>query len=200
MEDKKVLYLTYMDVLKLLFPARGDKANRFQKWATRILFTIQMGDNNGRDEVASEALNVGKSTITELFRKSSRSFPCVYLFEIGTVGNMREHYNLEEHTDDTVKVYKYGMTSDITRRSSEHSKTYGKLNNNSFKIALFSYIYMSFMSKAENKLKQTMDKELIVVDKDNMTCIREMYNDISLCHSGNNKELISQIQEFVNIY
>ena len=98
------------------------------------------------------------------------------------------------------------MTSDIARRSSEHSKTYGKLNNNSFKIALFSYIDVSFMSKAENKLKhhfdrmginvkQTTDKELIVVDKDNMAFIKEMYNDIYLCHSGNNRELISQIQE-----
>ena len=58
MEDKKVLYLTYMGVLKLLFSSRGDKAKRFQKWATRILFTIQMGDNNVRDEVAAEALNV----------------------------------------------------------------------------------------------------------------------------------------------
>jgi prophage antirepressor-like protein len=43
MEDKKVLYLTYLGVLKLLFYGRGDKAKRFQRWATKFLFTMQNG-------------------------------------------------------------------------------------------------------------------------------------------------------------
>ena len=42
-DDKKVLYLTYLGVVKLLFCARGDKAKRFQIWATNILFTMQIG-------------------------------------------------------------------------------------------------------------------------------------------------------------
>jgi prophage antirepressor-like protein len=130
--DKNVLYLTYMGVLKVLFCARGNKAERFQEWATRILFTMQMGGQDDKDALAAEALNVDQSTITQIFRKSARAIPCVYLFEVGTVGNMRQHFNLDENKNDEDKVYKYGMSSDMARRASEHSKTYGKLKDNSF--------------------------------------------------------------------
>ena len=206
MEDKKVLYLTYLGVLKLLLRARGDKAKRFQKWATRILFTMQMGSQADKDGLAAEALNVDTSTITQLFRKSSRAIPCVYLFEVGTVGNMRQHFNLGNHKDDTDKVYKYGRTEDMARRSGEHQKTYGKLKDNTFGLTVFSYVDEKFASKAETKLKHYFDNfnvnveddkhtELVVMNKKKLLTMKELYNDMYIHYSGNNKDLIQQMQE-----
>nr|QOI90586.1 hypothetical protein HWQ62_00455 [Pyramimonas orientalis virus] len=206
-EDKKVLYLTYMGVLKLLFCARGsDKAKRFQRWVTKIIFTMQMGSQADKDGLAAEALNVDTSTITQLFRKSSRAIPCVYLFEVGTVGNMRQHFNLDNHKDDTDKVYKYGRTEDMARRSGEHQKTYGKLKDNTFGLTVFSYVDEKFASKAETKLKHYFDNfnvnveddkhnELVVMNKKKLLTMKELYNDLYIHYSGNNKDLIQQMQE-----
>jgi prophage antirepressor-like protein len=203
---KKVLYLTYMGVLKVLFSARGNKAERFQKWATKILFTMQMGAQDDKDKLAAKALNVDVSTVTQLFRKSVRAIPCVYLFEVGTVGNMRQHFNLENFPDDNDKVYKYGRTEDIGRRNNEHCKTYGKLKGNTFGLTLFSYLDEKFVSKAETKLKHYFNNtnthidddkqnELVVIKKDKFSYIKELYNEIYMVCSGNNQELIQQIQK-----
>ena len=77
--------------------------------------------------MAADALNVDVSTVTQLFRKSCRAIPCVYLFEVGRVGEMRTHFNLDDFKNDNEKVYKYGRTEDMARRAGEHQKTYGKL-------------------------------------------------------------------------
>ena len=202
---KKELYLTYNGVLKLLFCARGDKAERFQKWAMNILFTMQMGNQDDRDKVAADALNVEHSAITNLFRTSSKRFPCVYLFEVGKVGDMRQHFDMNGYTNDNDIVYKYGMTSDMERRSKEHSKTYGKLKDNSFKLVVFSYIESKLKSKAETKLKHIFElfdtrvkdpkhNELIVLKKDNLTRVKELYHSIYVECSGESAELIAQIQ------
>jgi hypothetical protein len=203
---KKVLYLTYMGVLKALFCARGDKADRFLDWATRILFTMQMGNQEDKDKLAADALEVDVSTVKQLFRKSCRAIPCVYLFEVGTVGNMRQHFNLENFNDDNDKVYKYGRTDDMARRAGEHLKTYGKLKDNSFSLSVFSYIDEMYACKAETKLKHffnnmnvnvedTKHHELIVMNKGKLQTMKELYNNIYNQFSGNNKDLIKQMQE-----
>jgi prophage antirepressor-like protein len=203
-DKNKVLYLTYMGVLKVLVCARGNKAERFHEWTSRILFTIQMGSQE--DKVAAEALNVDVSTVTQLFRKSSRAIPCVYLFEVGTVGNMRQHFNLENFKDDNDKVYKYGRTEDMARRAGEHQKKYGKLKDNTFGLTVFSYIDETYVSKAETKLKHYFDNmnvnvvdtkhnELVVINKSKLLTMKELYNDMYIHFSGNNKDLIQQMQE-----
>nr|QOI90535.1 hypothetical protein HWQ62_00404 [Pyramimonas orientalis virus] len=203
--EQKVLYLTYLGVLKVLFCARGNNAQKFNKWATRILFTMQMGSQEDKDSLAAEALNVDVSTV-KLFRKSCRAVPCVYLFEVGTVGNMRQHFNLKNFKDDNDKVYKFGRTEDMARRSGEHQNTYGKLKDNSFSLAVFSYIDELYASKAETKLKQFFNNmnvnvedakhnELIVMNKSKFKTMKDLYNNMYIEFSGNNKDLIKQMQE-----
>jgi hypothetical protein len=208
---KKVLYLTYIGVLKVLFCARGNRAERFQKWASNILFSMQMGSQDDKATVVAEALNVDKSSITQLFKKSCKAVPCVYLFEVGTVGDMRQHFNLNKFTNDNDKVYKYGMSNNMARRSAEHQKTFGKLKDNSFQLTVFSYIDTLFISKAETKLKHAFDcmkihlederyKELVVIEKNLIPSITELYSDMHTCYSGNNSDLIHQMQETQVLY
>jgi AraC-like DNA-binding protein len=203
---RKELYLTYDGVLKLLFCARGNKVTRFRKWASAVLFTLQLGTQEDKDVLAAEALNVDVSTVTQLFRKSCRAIPCVYLFEVGTVGEMRPHFNLDDFKNDNEKVYKYGRTEDMARRAGEHQKTYGRLKGNTFGLSVFSYIDEKHASKAETKLKHYFDNinaivmdqkynELVVMDKKKLLTMKELYNDIYIHFSGNNKDLVQQMQE-----
>nr|QOI90516.1 hypothetical protein HWQ62_00381 [Pyramimonas orientalis virus] len=202
---KKVLYLTYMGVLKVLFGARGNKAERFQKWATRILFTMQMGNQKEKDKLAAEALNVDISLVTDVLRKSVRTIPCVYLFKIGTVGKMRQHFNLDKFQDDNAVVYKYGMTCDMVRRTKEHNKKYGKLKDNTFDLKLFSYVDNLYKSEAETSIRQMFEglglcvddlkhNELIVFNESKSETITKLYQNIYIQYSGSNSELIKQVQ------
>jgi prophage antirepressor-like protein len=203
---QKELYLTYSGVMKLLFCARGDKAIRFRKWASKVLYTLHLGSQEEKDVLVAEALNVDVLTVTQLFRKSCRAIPCVYLFEVGTVGEMRSHFNLEYFKNDNEKVYKYGRTEDMARRAGEHQKTYGKLKGNTFGLSVFSYIDEKNASKAETKLKHYFDNmnvnvmdnkynELVVMDNKKLIAMKELYNDIYIHFSGNNKDLVQQMQE-----
>ena len=200
----KELYLTYMGVMKVLFASRGNSAMRFQKWGACILFGVQMGDTDARQRVAADALHVSQAAITKMFRKSVARVSCVYLFEIGRVGDLRGNVDGLSlfHNDDAI-VYKYGMTSDMARRSEEHGRYYGKMNGSDFKLALFSNIDEVYVSKAESCLKRHFDMmkvhvngtEHIVVDKYQKSYIKEIYTNIYRQYSGSNGELISQVQE-----
>ena len=165
-----------------------------------------MGNQDDKDCLGADLLNVDVSTVTQILRKSYRAIPCVYLFEVGTVGNMRQHFNLDKFTNDNDKVYKYGRTDDIGRKNKEHCKMYGKLKGNSFGLTLFSYIDEKFVSKAETKLKHefknwsvTIDdekqNELVVIKNQLLKEVTSLYNDVYMLCSGNNNELIQQIQK-----
>lgn len=146
------------------------------------------------------------STVIQLFKKSARPIPCIYLFEVGTVGNMRSHFNLDMYSNNEDKIYKFGMSCDIVRRTGEHSKTYGKLQNNAFNLTLFSYIDITFMSKAESKLrhsfqgmnvclKEAKHNELVVISKDKFHFVKQIFDDMITCFSGDNKDLMKQLND-----
>ena len=42
----KYLFITYKGMLKVLFTSRSGKADKFVDWATKTLFTVQMGDED----------------------------------------------------------------------------------------------------------------------------------------------------------
>jgi hypothetical protein len=51
-QNEKVLYLTYNGVLKFLFCSRGGKAEKFQEWASNILFSMQMGSQDDKPSIS----------------------------------------------------------------------------------------------------------------------------------------------------
>lgn len=209
--NNKELFLTYLGVLKVLFCSRGKRGDKFQVWAATKLFTIQMGKQDEKDELAAELIGVDKKAVINVFKRSCGSIPCVYLFKIGTVGKMRKHFNLSKFSNDDDIVYKYGMTCDMGRRTNEHTKAFTKLNGNEFGLEMFSYIDNSFISTAESHIRQYFtgfdlnvedDKyhELIVVNKEQYTIVKQLYNDMYIQYAGKNKDLIQQVQTIESRY
>jgi hypothetical protein len=59
------VYLTYNGVIRAMYVSRSSPTTRaFQKWATRVLFTSQMGTDEQREEVAAETLGILHSKLT----------------------------------------------------------------------------------------------------------------------------------------
>lgn len=116
--NEKLMYLTYKGILKVLFSSRTGNAEAFQDWAIEKLFTIQMGEEDDRDELAGQLIGVSAKTIHEVFRKNTEKTPCIYLFKIGNATQMFPDRNYDK--DDI--ICKYGFTDDLPRRTREHNK------------------------------------------------------------------------------
>jgi hypothetical protein len=210
--SSRELYLTYLGVLKFLFCSRGNKAGRFQKWASHILFAVQMGTQNDREVVAAEALSLSHKQLQDFLNMSAGAISCVYLVRVGTVGNMKEHFDLQGFDNDEHTVYKFGKSKDLGRRLPEHFNIYGKkINNDEINLVCYSYIDDDLMTNAENRLKEyfhnfgmhVKDKkhtELIVMDEKCLKSVTKIYDDLFYSFSGKNKQIINQLTSLKQQY
>jgi hypothetical protein len=91
--NKRVLYLTFLGMLRVLFCSRtSGNAEKFQIWATEKLFTVQMGAAEDRDELAAELIGVNAKTVGDVFRANSSKTPSVYLIYIGAAAELLRPY------------------------------------------------------------------------------------------------------------
>ena len=127
LSKKNYLFLTYEGLIKLLYISRNEKAKIFRSWITEKLFTIHLGTNNMKEELASNLLGVNTRTIKEVFKINSSKTPCVYLYLIGSAKDVLANKGIIYNNDDI--LCKYGCTDDLERRAGEHDKKFKKLFN-----------------------------------------------------------------------
>jgi hypothetical protein len=200
------LFLTYDGILRVLFSTRNGKTKPFMKWATSTLFAAQMGTKQQKEQIVGDIMGVNASIIKEVFNKNVNTVPCVYLFTLGLVKDLRKSMNIDESYDDKSMVCKYGYTDSIKRRTSEHMKTYGKIKHVDLKLKYYSYIDPQYISEGETKIKNFMNnmnmdfqyekyKELIILKKENIEETKEKYEYIGNKYSGHIAELITKLKD-----
>lgn len=211
----KVLYLTYFGVIKLLICSRSKRAEPFQRWAITTLFTHQFGDQEDKDELAADLMGITPKTLYDVFRKSSNTIPCVYLFKIGRVGDINEYCKNKTESnidlngyDDNDILYKFGKTDDLARRTKEHAKIYGKMSKE-FTLETFNYIDKALACKAENsinhfftasemRIDDPKHAEVVVIKPEKMRYVVEWFKNVQMMYSGNSYELIKQLDNLKN--
>ena len=204
------LYLTYWGLTHLLFNSKNKNAEHFQKWAIEKLFTIQIGTEQQKERLGTNLLNVNLESFRAVFKKHATKFPCFYLLALGTVGELRETFNISPEIDDKMIVYKYGFTDDFPRRIKEHQDDYGKLPNVNISIAVFHIIDTKYTSEAEGDLReffknmnktlfvenqQQKRKELVVLNIKELETVKKEFRHIGNDYAGNTQELQKQIQD-----
>ena len=198
----KTLFLTYQGLLKVLFVSRNKNANSFRKWASKTLFTIQMGTQEQKDRLGAKIQNINYQDFSNVFRKHANKLSAIYLIKVGTVKDKRTEYNIPLEYKDEQALYKYGFTDDLCRRFKEHSKTFGKDTD----LDLFSYVDPKFMSQAEVKVKNVFSafekeyffenhKELVILTKKEEQNAKDLFRMIARECAGNSEELTKQIQQ-----
>ena len=185
---KKVLFLTYFGLTRLLFVSHNKNAEFFQKWAIKNLFTIQMGVQEQKDELASELIGVNAQTIKSVFRTNTEKTPVVYLF---VVGNAKKILGGSYTNDDL--ICKYGYSDDLPRRTDEHQKNFKKEFGFDVELYCYSIIDPVFISKAESNVRSFMDpfkieyknqSELVVLNKKNLNQVKEMFGLVQKSYIG----------------
>lgn len=196
---KKELFLTYQGILRVLFISRNNKTDKFIKYSTEKLFTIQMGETESKDELASSLLGVNSKTIKDVFRTNTAKTPSVYLY---LIGNAKEI--IDNKYDENDIVCKFGCTDDLPRRCNEHEKYFKKEFNKKIELIMFSIIENKYIFEAESSIKQFFksnkldykdSKELIILNKNNLNQVKQHYKMIQSSYIGQFAEMTDKIHQ-----
>ena len=205
-KNSKLLYLTYKGLIKCLYCSHSPKAEQFQDWAENILFTHQFGNEKEKGELASKLLGVNYKVVREVFKSSSTSIPCVYLFTLGTGKELRKSMKLSDSVKDDDIICKYGMTDNLERRAYQHGKTFQGIKNTDLCLKYYSYIDPQYISEAETdisdffsllnvKIKCGDMVEIVSLDQKVLNNqIKKKYVALADLYGGHIKELVAKIK------
>lgn len=204
---KKQIFLTYHGLLKLLYTSRKGKHENFLIWATRTVFTAHLGTPEQKRSLVASLLGASPEAVNEVFNTFARCFSCVYLLQIGTVGDLRESMNIDEGFLDTDMVVKYGRTDSLKRRTKEHNskRSYGGIKGAKIRLLCNARIDPRHLSKAEIDIAMYFFEkgclfsykkyeELAIVPKELLSSIKAYYEIVERSYSGYIRELLDEIE------
>ena len=202
--NKTSLYLTYNGLVKVLMVSRNKNVKRFQEWAIKTLFIIQMGKEEEKVKLGTSILNIPERTYRAVFKKHANKLPSIYLIYIGSVGELRKTFGIDNSIPNDSCVYKYGFTDDLGRRVGEHEDKYGKLENVQIVLTTFHVIDPKYTCEAEGDIREECNayeinlqtegyKELIVLNKKQLEHVKKNYGRIGRDYAGHTAELQEQI-------
>lgn len=192
--------------MRVLFTSRSGCANNFIKWATETLFVAQMGTAPQKEKLVSKILGVNAKVIKEVFNTECNTMPCVYLFTLNTVKELRESMAIDEKYPDDAIVCKYGFTKDLSRRTAEHIAKYEKIKNVQLKLKHYCYIDPQYVAQAESHIRESMisydavldfenTNELVIVTKSMVRTIDDLYDLIGKKYMGHCADFVRQLRE-----
>ena len=206
---KKELFLTYEGILRVLFVSRNNKTSHFISWATKTLFTVQLGTKDQKDKLVSNIKGVSYAAIQELFSINARDLPCVYLTAFNTVSILRENMNIDKKYSNDSIVYKFGLTKSFEIRKNGHKNEYKKLDKLiDMKLIQYTYIDPLYISEAENEIKNMLEDykitwdnhdELVIIPNNMLKFVKKIYENIGMKYSGHTQEFMKKINELENI-
>jgi hypothetical protein len=205
-KGQKALFLTFKGLTKLLYVSHSKNAEHFQDWANKILFIHQLGTKEEKINLFSSTLGISAPVIKEILNTDANTLPCIYLFTLGYVKDLRESMNISMDYKDVSIVCKYGFTKDLKRRTCEHINTYNKIPNSNLKLKYYSYIDPLYISTAETDIRTFMEafktqvsfenqEELVIIPKELSKLVEKQYQQISKSYMGHISELINRIKE-----
>jgi hypothetical protein len=201
----KRTFLTLSGLIRVLHVSRNKNAVHYCKWVNHIVYTHQFGTQDQKEELAANVLGVSAKIIKTVYNTISDQIPCVYLFTLGYVKDLRSSMQLSDIYDDDDVVAKYGFTKDLTRRTGEHIKKYGKIANSILRLKHNTFIDPLYLSNAETDIKSYVDSlrikldhekedELIVIPQRLEKNVKEQYNLIGAKYVGHNSVMITRIK------
>jgi len=179
-------YLTYNGLLKIIFASRSGIAYRFQDWAATIIYAAHLGTTEERVDVAADIVGINAQVVKDVLTTCITSMPCVYLFNVGKVTELRKHYDeLKQYRKGF--LFKWGRTNDLKRRTSEHINEYGNLLSSTLQLKYFSPVDNIYEAAAEAEIRQYFQeravkfgkyKELVILDKSQIAGARRFYEEV----------------------
>ena len=207
---RKIIYLTYSGLVRVLFVSRNKNAENFTRWAVTNIFTIQMGTKEDKEVLGAKIFGVDIDNARAVFKKHSDQLPVIYLLKLGRVEDLRETFEISETIDKDSFVYKFGFSDDIDNRLLKHKNDYNKLKNVNASIELYRYVDPKYTTDAEGEMRNIFDaynmrlnvpsrndspgrNELVVLNKKQLERVRKDYTRTGQMYAGATKALQEEI-------
>jgi hypothetical protein len=108
-QKQKELFFTYQGILRYLFVSDNPNAKVFRKWASKILFAMQMGTIEQKQFVGAELFGVSPEIISKFFGTCCvRDIPMAYLLKLSEPLKMMTVPHGEHKDWLVVKVGQHG--------------------------------------------------------------------------------------------
>jgi len=207
--NKADICLDNNKVIKEIYNDRKETPKEFVKWATETLFTVQMGDDNEKQELASNLIGIPTKSLKQVLSKSASSVPCLYHFSLGIAKNLRKVMKIPKEIPDNYIITKYGFTEDLDRRTKEHEKTYGKIKGVNLELMTYIYIDPKYLAQAEidikiifanneQKINYENYKELFAIDPKHKGQIIKVFKMIGNSYAGCVKDFLIKTENLKN--
>lgn len=205
--SKPCIFLTYNGLLKVVFESRSGIAKTFRSWATKVIYTAHLGTPIQREEVSKTILRADSKCVKTVLSKSVHTTPCIYLFSLGKVKDLRKLEYFKEALKNASggTVYKWGRTIDLKRRTGEHNITYGSIEGVTLVLEIYAHIDPINVISAESDIKNYFNsevyhdpillenfKELVILNREEFLTTREKYNDLQNQYGGCLKDLVDK--------
>jgi hypothetical protein len=191
-------------MLRILFVTRNGKTDKFVKWATEYLFTMQMGTISQKKVLANKIMGITVEIIKDVLKTYISELLGVYLFTLGTVKELRKSMNIDKKYPDNMIICKYGRSDSIGRRINEHKLKYGKIKGVELKLKFYAFIDNDHLAKAETSVKSFFNnsksgfeecKELVIIEEKYFTKVKKHYSLVENLYSGKYKESINNVKK-----
>lgn len=161
----RTTFLTYSGLLKVIYSSRGNPiVERFRKWATKVVYTAHMGTQEQREQLSKQIKGgADPESVKNVLKCNVTTTPCIYLFCLGGVKDLKENEEFKEvltsskNFKNSDKVYKYGKSIDLKRRTGEHRRNWAPLE---IKLSKYAYIDPQYISRVELELKNYLSDDL----------------------------------------
>jgi len=203
--NKKVSYLTYSGLLRALFSNRSQSSTKFIMWAANTLFAAHLGTETQKKSLVGKLLGVSTEEVHAVFSKAATKIPCIYLYALGFVKDLRKTFNIPKSFKDDEIVHKFGMTVDLDRRNGEHKDDFGKLGC-TIELKHFGFIDPQYISTAETSLKAYFNDtqwrldnpnhvELAIFSSKNLKNVKKQFDTLSKAYMGHIAEMVTKLKE-----
>lgn len=205
---KPMMYITYQGLVRFLFVSRNKNAELFQEWALKILFTVQMGTQDQKNELITDIAGCDAKTATSVLDTSVNKISCVYMFTIGHVKDLRTELGIDSKYDDSCYVIKYGKTEDLRKRVRDHRATFSKIKGSKLRLKYYAWMDKTYIATAEIDIHEQLVKsgtyykyktmsELGILTKEQLREFNKTYNQLSLLYGAPYDAMVSASKETI---
>jgi hypothetical protein len=197
-------------MLRYLFVSQNKNAKAFRRWATSILFAIQMGTTEQKENVVADLMGVSIETANRFMNACVGDMPLVYLLHLGDPPHFVPLP--ENKTQDDYLFLKIGghcFDKEETKhgfqgRSKGHLKEFKEFRN---QLSYLHFLFLDpmYVSEAERTIKDYLKEyhieyenksEVYLFPKSKLKEIKDFFKNLSRQFSGNATDIQRQFDFF----
>ena len=188
-------------MLRYLFVSRNPNAKVFQRWASKILFAMQMGTIEQKESVGAELFGVSSQIVSKFFGTCCvRDIPMAYLMKLTEpLEFMTVPYG--DHKDWlVVKAGQHGKEerkTGVVGRLKGHVQEFKEFKD-SIEYMHFVFVDPMYVSDVETRIKEYFSEfkmdygskaEVYLVHKSKLEDVKKFFRQLSIEYSGNHADI-----------